>query len=210
MREPLSSEEVDKIFYSATRKAAGRFYGFVEREDVWQVAHLVMAEKKRQVAQLVAEGHGSRLYSLLFKACMMYGHQEKATALGYKPEDLFFYSVRLLKDMIPAVLESFDGKGSFEYEYQDRATWVDISEALRALPASDYQIITWAFKGDPGSAGIENVARRLSITTDGARKRVNRILYRMRDSLGGENPYPRRHVKSNAAALAEIRNSWDG
>lgn len=176
-----------------------------------QVAHLAMEANRRKVQEWQASGDGSRLYRLIFKACMMYGHKEKAEQVGYRVEDLYFYSRRLLRDMIPAVLEAWSGHDGFEYEYPDRTTWLDVSDALSSLSESEYQIIWWAFKGDPEEEkGYDNVGRHLGISSGAARQRVLRILRRMQEHLGGENPYPRRRVKSSAAALAEIRNVWNG
>lgn len=211
LKEPLSEHEISKIKSSAARKAAGRFHGYVELADVLQEAELALLASPHKTAEWVATGDGTRLYRHVFKACMLYGHKEKAAAIGYRMEDLFFYSKRLLRDMIPAILEAWSGADGFEWEYPDRTAWVDISEAIAGLSEADYQLIVWAFQGDPEEEdGYALVAAKLAVTRDAARQRVNRVLRRMQDALGGEDPTPRRGKRSNSAALAETRSAWDG
>lgn len=211
MTDPLSPDDIAKITASAVRKASGRFHGYVEQEDVSQVAQVALLEKPRKVEEWILAGDAARLYQWIFKNCMIYGHKEKAAAVGYRMEDLFFYSLRSLRELIPAILEAWSGHDGFEWEYPDRTAWLDVSEALSGLTEAEYQIVWWAFKGDPEEdAGYANVAGHLGITVDAGRQRLNRVLRRMQESLGGENPRPRRKARSNAAAMAETHQAWDG
>lgn len=210
--EPWGDDVVAKTVAIVARKATNRFHGYVELQDMTQEAWLaVMSTKKLAVWQSEGRAGRDRLFRWVLKSCLLYGQREKAAKLGYRPGDLYFYGMKQFREIIPAVLDSWTSNDLYEDVYPDRAMWLDVSSALLALSESDYQMIWWAFAKDPGEEeGYDLVAAHLGITTDAARQRVGRVLRKMQDSLGGENPSPRREGKSNAQALAEIKNAWEG
>lgn len=195
---------MQRTIQSAARKAADSFYGYVPFEDMLQQAHLSTLEHPRKFQDLVDTGDAKRLYGMVYKDCSLYGQRQKAAALGYRLEDLYFYSKKALRAALPLVLES---EASHDVE-----ALMDVSRALDGLSGADWQMIWWAFKGDPEEeAGYENVAAHLAITVSAARGRVDRVLGRLQEALGGQNPSPRRaHRVSNSSALAETRSAWDG
>lgn len=210
-REPLSLADVDRIKRAAARQARNKFYGYVDLEDMTQEAEAALLSGKAKVTQYMNQGDKVRLFSMVYKACDRYGQKQKAAAIGYRTEDLFFYSIKVLRNVIPVVLESWSGDVDARGDVPDTALWLDISEALRGLSEAEYQIIWWAFKGDPDQeAGTQNVADRLGISHSAARGRIDRLLRRIQDSLGGESPHPRRKARSNAASMAETREAWNG
>jgi len=206
--EPLSPDKIARTIQSAARKAAGSFYGYVPFEDMLQQGHLATLEHPRKYQRHVDEGDSKRLWGMVYKACSLYGQKQKAAALGYRVEDLYFYSLGTLRRVLPLVLEGMETPESFT----ESDAYMDIAMALEGLTGSDWQMIYWAFQGDPDEeAGYENVAAHLSLTVSAARGRVDRILRNLQDALGGENPSPRRrHRTSNASAMAETRTAWDG
>ena len=209
--KPLTQEEVDKALATAVKRVLSRFYNYVEREDLKQVAELALLEHPKKFAQWQQKGEYLNIHSELHRICAKYAHKEKADKLGYRPEDLFFYSKKALREHIPAILESWETDDCFEFEYSDRAMWLDIEAALKSLEQYEYQILWWAFKGDPGdSSGVATVASHLNLSESAAASRIDRILNKLREQLGGDNPWHARKAKSNAAAVAELRNQWDG
>lgn len=208
MPEPLSPDRVARTISSAARKAASSFYGYVPVEDMVQQGHLATLEHPRKYQRHVDEGDVKRLYGMVYKACSLYGQKQKASALGYRTEDLYFYSLKTLRRVLPLVLEGLETPES----YTESDAFMDITRALESLSGAEWQLVWWAFHGDPEEeAGYANVAAHLSLTVGAARGRVDRVLRRLQELLGGENPSPRRpHRSSNAAALAETRQVWDG
>jgi DNA-directed RNA polymerase specialized sigma24 family protein len=202
---PLTTEEIDRAKYSAVRSTRSKFYGYVEWEDLMQVAELALLETPQKFARLAEEGNYTGVWQEFNRKCAQYAHKQKAAALGYKPEDLFFYSKKVLREIIPVILESWESGDLYEFEYTDRALWVDVDRALKGLSASELQIIRWAFQDDD-----DTVADRLGISEGAASMRVSRLLDKIREGLGGENPAPRRRSLSNAASQAQTRNQWDG
>lgn len=202
---PLTDEDILKAKQSAVRSVRNKFYGYAEWEDLMQVAELALLETPQKFARLAEAGNYTGVWQEFNRKCTQYAHKQKAAALGYKPEDLFFYSKKVLREIIPVILESWESGDLYEFEYTDRALWVDVDRALKALTASELQIIRWAFQGDD-----DTVANRLGISEGAASMRVSRLLDKIREGLGGENPAPRRRSLSNAASQAMTRNQWDG
>ena len=202
---PLTAEDVLKAKQSAVRSVRNKFYGYAEWEDLMQVAELALLETPQKFARLSEDGNYTGVWQEFNRKCTQYAHKQKAAALGYKPEDLFFYSKKVLREIIPVILESWVSGDLYEFEYTDRALWVDVDRALKGLSASELQIIRWAFQDDE-----DTVANRLGISAGAASMRVGRLLDKIREGLGGENPAPRRRSLSNAASQAITRNQWDG
>lgn len=202
---PLTDEDILKAKQSAVRSVRNKFYGYAEWEDLMQVAELALLETPQKFARLSEAGNYTGVWQEFNRKCTQYAHKQKAAALGYRPEDLFFYSKKVLREIIPVILESWESGDLYEFEYTDRALWVDVDRALKVLTASELQIIRWAFQGDD-----DTVAERLGISQGAASMRVSRLLDKIREGLGGENPAPRRRSLSNAASMAMTRNQWDG
>lgn len=177
-------------------------------QEAWLAVH---STSMMEEWQSQGEAGRGRLRRHLLKACSLYAQKNKAAKLGYRHTDLFYYSPGLLRHIISLILESIGDEREIYEGFPDRALWIDVESSLLTLSDADYQIIWWAFKGDlDEEEGYELVGSRLGISADAARKRVNRILRRMQDRLGGENPAPRRKSRTNAAAMAETRNAWEG
>ena len=207
----LTEEEVDRALHSAAVKVRSRFYNYVDLDDLKQQGRLARLEKPLKFRKMAEAGNYLGTWQEFNRVMSAYAYKEKAAKTGYRAEDLFFYNKRMLRELIPAILNSWQTGDEFEHEYHDRSAWLDVENGLLALSASDYQIICWAFLDDPSEeAGNANVGTHLSITSDAARQRVNRILDHIRETLGGENPWSRRKVMSNAASMAATRNQWDG
>jgi hypothetical protein len=207
----LTDEEVERALSSAATKVRSRFYNYVELDDLKQQGRLAKLENPNKFRRLAEAGNYLGTWQEFNRVLSIYANKEKAARTGYKADDLFFYNKRMLRELIPAILNSWQTGDEFEYEYSDRAAWMDVEQGLQALSASDYQIICWAFLDDPEEeAGNANVGLHLGITSDAARQRVNRVLDHIRETLGGSNPFSRRKAMSNAASQAQTRNAWDG
>lgn len=202
---PLTGEDVSSIMQSSAKYVRNRFYGYTELSDILQVLRLDMLEHATKYNKLVNRGSADFLSKEFIRVGSRYAMKDKAAALGFKPEDLFFYSKKVLREIIPVILESWESGDLYEFEYTDRALWVDVDRALRKLSASELQVIRWAFQDDK-----DTVADKLGLSPGAASMRVSRLLDKIREDLGGENPAPRRRSLSNAASQAMTRNQWDG
>lgn len=204
-KPPLTEASVQSTMQSTAKYVRNKFFGYTELEDILQVLRMDMLEHPKKYARLIDGGNSYFLSQEFTRVGSRYAMRDKAAALGYRPEDLFFYSKKVLREIIPVILESWDSGDLYEFEYTDRALWVDVDRALKQLSASDLQVIRWAFTDDE-----DTVAAKLGLSTGAASMRVSRLLDKIREDLGGENPAPRRKSLSNAASQAQTRNQWDG
>jgi hypothetical protein len=208
---PLTEEEVAKAITMGARQGRAGCIGYTELDDLIQVCWLDTLEKPRKYQRYINVGNFNGLVKEMVRTAGAYAQREKASVLGYRAEDLFFYSRRILREVIPAVIEHTSTGELFEFEYPDRALWLDVCSGLGELKQSDYQILVWAFKGDPGrDAGADVVAGHLGISRVAAASRVNRVLDKLRGHVGGDNPFERRRVRSSASAQAELQHQWEG
>lgn len=212
--EEWSDDDVAQVVLTSARHALRRFKGYTTLDDLVQEAWLHVYSRPAKLEEWKGQGElgKRRLGNALVNACALYGHKEKAAALGFKVQDLFFYGLTTLRHVVPLILENgLRSDASVYADFPDREVWMDVCNALNELSESDYQIIWWMFRGDPEEGcGYATVSGKLGITESGARKRVDRILRRMQTYLGGPNAVPRRTRKSNAQAMAETRSVWDG
>jgi hypothetical protein len=202
---PLTDEDILKAKQSAVRSVRNKFWGYAEWDDLMQVAELALLETPQKFSRMADVGNYTGVWQEFNRKCTQYAHKQKAAALGYRPEDLFFYSKKVLREIIPVILESWESGDLYEFEYSDRALWMDVDRTLKQMSASDLQIIRWAFTDDE-----DTVAAKLGLSVGAASMRVSRLLDKIREGLGGENPAPRRKSLSNAASQAQTRNQWDG
>jgi len=204
-RPPLTEEDISKAILMGARQGRSGCHDYVELEDLTQVCWLDLLEKPKKYSRYIAQGNFNGLVKEMVRTSGQFAHREKAIRLGYKPEDLFFYSKKVLREVIPVILESWVSGDLYEFEYSDRALWIDIDRALKELSDADLQIVRWAFTDDE-----DTVAAKLGLSDSAASMRVSRLLDKIRETLGGENPAPRRRSLSNAASQAATRNQWDG
>jgi len=204
-RPPLGEDDVNKAIFIGARRGRTGCYDYVELQDLVQVCWVDLLEKPGKYNRYRTQGNFNGLVKEMARTAGLFAQREKAELLGYRPQDLFYYSKKRLRRVIPIILESWQSGDLYEFENPDRAEWVDVDRALKKLSASDLQILRWAFTHDE-----DTVARRLGITQPAASMRVSRVLDKLRELLGGENPTPRRRSLSNAASQAQTRNQWDG
>jgi len=91
---PLTDEDVSKAIAMGARQGRAGCHGYVELEDLVQVCWLDLLEKPHKYNRYEARGNFTGLVKEMVRTAGAYAQREKASVLGYKPEDLFFYSKR--------------------------------------------------------------------------------------------------------------------
>lgn len=211
--EPWSDDAIPRAVGSAARIAGRRFSGFASRDDLSQEAWLWICthETKMLEWQSLGEPGRRKLVRALINTCTAFGQKEKAEKSGYKAGDNYYYGLGWLKEFLPTVFAKGMNLDADTYaDFSDRSMWLDVTRAIGSLSESEYEILRRAFQDDPAEEeGYNNVADFLGLSYDAARQRVNRVLRKIQNYLGGENPHPRRKMRSNAQALAETRNQYE-
>ena len=182
-----------------------RRFPSVEQNDIVQEMWVWCLTHPGKVQKFLAMGEDDRYSKLCWSmrnAGLAFCHKEKARKSGYSVDDLHFYSIRTLREVLPAVYddEMWVRLGSGDCDSAnginpdpsrpDRrmdaiAALTDVSVAIRRLPGDQRQLIEWTFRDNYTP---ENLAGHLHTTPDGARMRVQRALRRLQELLGGERP----------------------
>ena len=189
---------------SATRQLMSRYRDHVSYEDVQQECYLwLFANYDRAVAwrEQYEEKHAERTVTkALRNAGERYCRAEKAEHEGYVPEDEFFYSIPMVRDLLQL---SFDpdwmvpgsvqldrvSSGTPANEGGNLMTMVsDVGRALQTLSEHDRGLLTQVYAQKDPDQEIAVLALDWGITTKAADSRVRRILGRLRAALGGPNP----------------------
>lgn len=209
----------------AISRAVVRRFPMVDWQDVAQTLRLWWMETKRVSKYLDTiegddEAEGKVATKKLLRAMQLQASKfcqyEKAATLGYKVDDLFFYSTGALRDILPMV---FDYDAWLPFTKSDSsgrsggdpaeggnllATLADVSLALSRLRDSDLVLIESIYQHGLTEAEI---ATAEDVTVEAINKRHDRALERLRDILGGERPNfhegpGARRAMSRAAAVA--------
>lgn len=180
-----------------------RRFRMVDREDIVQEMYLWWYTHPRKVQRYLDMPDNlngrKKLSGALRNYALAYCHKEKARQVGYEVEDLYFYSITLLKELLPAIYDeeawvrlgrsTLDGLPSGKTDPAEGnnmiAALTDVSRAVKRLPRESQLILELAFQDH-----LENdqLARLWETTEDAARMRVNRVLRRVQEELGGERP----------------------
>lgn len=216
-------EDYQQLVASVARNVGRRFGAFATRDDFSQEAWCWILAHPAKIDEWLELGeHGRRKLSrALYHACNSAGQKAKAEQLGYRESDNFYYSLDMLKKVLPICFENGMDIDDPRYaDFPDRSLWLDIINGISALPEHEFRLIDMVFNGDFGEnrsddedePGYEAVAALLNLDLPAARGRITRILRKMQRSLGGEasEPHLRRYAKSNAQAVAELRGQYDG
>ena len=189
---------------SAARQLTSRYRQHVSYEDVWQECWLWLFQnytKAQGWREKYEPVHAERtLVKALRNAGERYCRAEKAEHEGYVPEDEFFYSIPMVRDLL---ILSFDPEwmhpgapqldavrsGTPANEGGNLMAMVaDVGRALQTLSEHDRALLTRVYDQKDPDQEIAVLALDWDVTTKAADSRVRRILGRLRAALGGPNP----------------------
>lgn len=199
----LPDTVVRSMHYNA--KTLSRRFPMVDLDDIVQEMWVWVLTHPKKVDEYLATGAADRYSKLCWSmrnAGLAYCHREKAKRAGYQVDDLYFYSIRTLRTVLPSVYDedAWVRMGSGDCDPQqgvkpdpsrpDRrmdglAALTDVKVALGKLPGDIRQLLDWTFRDEYKP---EQVAALLDTTPDGARMRVQRALRRLQEELGGPKP----------------------
>lgn len=187
---------------SATRQLMSRYRGHVSFEDVQQECYVWLIANYHKVMTWREEREHAEqtLVKALRNAADRYCRQEKAEHDGYVPEDEFFYSIPMVRDLLTL---SFDPDwmmpGSMQLDAVRSGTpaneggnlmtmVADVRRALGTLTPHDRELLARVYDTRDPDQEIAVLALEWDVTTKAADMRVRRTLGRLRAALGGPNP----------------------
>jgi len=240
---PAWTEETLEYLTSLVAAYARR-YPLVDADDIRQHIYLMWLEQAKYVRQYLEHEDSELGMKKLGRAMSNWAYQycvgETAAVNGYKPEDVFHYSRKQLRSLLPllAEIESWttlavrpsDGGRQCSAPLAERgdelAVLADLEAGLGKLSNEDRELLTIRFietgVGDAVTGEEEDVVHVVyedicdlyGVTPDAARKRISRAVGRLQKKLGGPRllyvDHPGRRATSNAAAQVQTRQNWAG
>lgn len=209
-------------------RIANRYRQYVEREDVAQELRIWWLTHEKAVERYQGEDKigEKKLKKALYRAAEKFARGQKATVLGYKPEDEFFYNTELIRMLLPMVwnpdlifqeVQPDEAGGKIRRTKAANegnnlpAMVADVAEALSRIDLDDYRVLLLHFALE---YEYKELASELDIQVGAAKMRVQRAIERIVDTLGGETPWTdgpgSRHAISNAHAAAITANQEVG
>jgi len=216
----LEDERISRACTRNARRVAAVHRNYVEYADVLAEMHVWVLANSEWVQQYLDTGSRgmTKLNTALWRCGHAYAANERMRRTGCKPGDHYWYSTAVVEDLLPAVWSFTDWlatgspsdagmpKGrSRPSEGNNRvAMLVDVAGAVRKLPADDIELLRQRYVE---SMDWVLLGRLRDQSQDAVRKRVDRLLLRLVDFLGGEPPVwnTGRRAKSNAAMQFENR-----
>ena len=240
---PEITEEIES-YVTSVIAAYARSYSLVDGQDLRQHLYLTWLEKPDKVLTAFAKDENpeegpSAVMRLLSGWAADYCRGETAAIRGYCPEDVFHYTRKQIRALLPmlayptawtslAVRASDEGRqcGAPLAERADElAVLADLNAGLAKLSDKDRNILFIRFiETGVGDAltedeeatvhvAYEDICDLYDIGPETVRKAVTRSVTRLLKKMGGPrtlNVHPGRHALSNAAAQVRTRTAWDG
>ena len=210
--------------------ASSKFPAHHNISDVKQELWAWIMEKRNTVSELIEKSEGSDqlLVDLMTKVAMTFLKKEDAATYGYDEEDVFNYSVDLIKSILEVVFRHEDwqslsqaiGDGMPRQKSEpatagnNLASYADVSRAVSQLSDDHYNLVLWRYKYE---YTWEQVGRELGVTKQAAQQRHETALKALQRSLGqGDLSEFRRgydgrtEARGNASSQAQIERDYEG
>lgn len=215
----LFDERVMRACRRAAMRVARTNKRYVEISDVQSEMYVWVARHPAAVAEWLEQGqHGmNKMNVALYRTGHRYASKERARMTGCQLSDFYWYTPAVLEEILPDVWNYRDWSPTTGLEHNRgrtdpaeggnrQAMMIDVAWALTTLTAEDQALLRERFAD--GGTHIDAIAAKMDMTADGARKKIDRVLDKMVERLGGEPPFwgGGRRAKSNAQAQSETRN----
>lgn len=218
------SPKVLRIASNAAAKVVKQNKNLVEYDDVVSECWQWVAENFDRVNDWIDNGgrHGQNKLSLtLYRIGRKYAIKERAARSGLSLSDYYWYTPAIVEEILPDVFDYDDwtggqapqgdkvkGKTQPSEGGNRMAMIIDVANAYRSLNEEDQALLQDRYAN--GGIDINVLAARAEVTADGMRKRINRIISKMVERLGGEPPFwsVGRKQKSNAHAQHDAKENY--
>jgi len=214
MLTPVLTEHLASVIPAIAGKLH-RTYRKLDAEDIAQEIWAGALDKADRLETLLTSGDlgilSSELRRIGWRACKeddRIRRAEKAATEGYSTDDEQFYTVGLLRLLLPAYLDagvaaqppkgrSTARSGLLSESGDYLAMMVDISRAMAQIGSHERKLITDYYSApqgdDPDSRWSRNqLANSMGMTLNALEVRVSRAVRSLQRELGGDSPWQRR------------------
>lgn len=204
----ISDTEMDEFIQKVARNVAGNFPSYISTRDTAAHVWCWYMDNEQTVSKLIRddESWGAKLYGTMTRVATDFALKEEAAVNGYSPEDVYFYSTTVIKELLKDAFDYEDwqsfstfgdgqprSKGQVNETGNRMAMLADVKRATEGLAERHYNIILWHYKY---GVDFKDLSEILEISESGARKALERAVKAIQKQLGKKS-------------LADMRNGWD-
>lgn len=205
---------------AVARRVSNSARGLLDIDDLTQIGFVWALENESKVHDYLEDERIGALKAQMYRTMQRAVAKERASSTGCATEDIFYYTVPLIEELLTEVWEDADramsgaladgqplGKGPINEGNNRAAHVIDILRALSRLPEDTRSLLRQRYQ-----VGLEweEIGSLHGLSAEAAKKRVRRSLVTMLDLLGGESPWKGRRPTGNAHAQAITANTYDG
>lgn len=198
------TEKEMNLAFQGAKSAHSSARGLLPLDDLVQEARLWMVSHPDKVETWRDEGRhgGNKLRKACRQHCLTVVQRERRLQSGLRPGDSYFYSPAVIADLLPYIWDATDWIGGSAVTLDDvrslprpsegnnrLAIIADVRSAYQKLQDQDQVLLSLLHQH--GGETYESVALMLDVHERTIRRREERIIDRMVELLGGENPWKR-------------------
>lgn len=198
---PDIQQDVVELVSIVSRSLDRKFAPHVDMEDVRQHLYEAAWKRRSKITEYLSSedrrGGWAAAVAAIARSGETFCRKAKAERLGYRVSDEFFYDKTLVSEMVRFLYTGVvERKEDLENETKRprslaeggniNVMMADVSAALDSLPDEDRFLVT-AYYGEEVES--KELASPLGVTRQAIEARVERILGRMVNHLGGISPW---------------------
>lgn len=189
----MEDEFVQRV--SVIARALSRRFRSVSLGDIQQELWAWLFGHMEAIERWEGQEESWRTQRALWSAGSAYCQKEKAAIEGYSPEDVYYYSVNHIQNVLE---DAFAALGEPKFLGVHAHVWdadstIDVVGAYEKASEYDRKLI-WDVLSSDGANPARVVALARGQTEDLIRGRYRRALRRLQRSLGGPNPTAHQRV----------------
>lgn len=217
-------ENALKMARSVGKRVARSHRQLIPEDELVSVSYEWLASHKKQVLAWAPDPTKKNLlYTAMLKHAQQYVLNER-TRGGSMLSDQYFYNLPILENLLPDVwdVETWATASTPDSEMSElrgksmpsegggrMAALADLSAAMRVLSTDEEHVLRQRFQG---GMSLTDIAKQADLSPEAIRKRMQKAMIKLIDTLGGESPWElgKRVKRSNARGQAEVRSTYDG
>ena len=206
-----AKEHLNDLINIASTTIYRRFIGYVEYKDLVQELNVYVLQRPKleddldesyQVSKDETKWVARKIMARFRRHIEKYSRKEKAVRVGYSTGDEFFYDTGTIASILPVALQ-FDVQGVTLIDKVDDgqprkspapneggnllAMAIDVKSAVELLDKDEQYIINLRYGASPMT--LSDIGKELGLSDSTVDRRVQRILRKIIDHLGGPTPW---------------------
>jgi len=206
-----AKEHLNDLINISSTTIYRKFIGYVEYKDLVQELNLYVLQRPKleedldesyQVSKDETKWVARKIMARFRRHIEKYSRKEKAVRVGYSTGDEFFYDTVTIASILPIALQ-FETQGATLIDKVDDgqprkspapneggnllAMAIDVKSAVELLDKDEQYIIELRYGTSPMT--LSDIAKELGLSDSTVDRRIQRVLRKIIDTLGGPTPW---------------------